>query len=307
MSDLSTKQPTLRQLVFLTTLHRKLHFRKAAEACHITQAAFSLGIKELEKLLGADLVDRTNKQVVFTALGEQVVEQANAVLQETDKLIEIADCSKVPFTGRLRLGVIPTIAPFMLANVLPGIKNLWPRLQLSIREDLTAHLHQALLRGELDLLLLALPLELKGIESLVLFKDYFKLVYRQGTKIFSPPHYNEQTLPNNSILLLEDGHCLRNHAISACNVDYAHKVSSFTASSLHTLVQMVGNDLGITFVPELAIQHGILKQMPVKTLDMPKTAYREIGFAWRKGSRRVEEFHSFAETFMSLTNQRKTH
>ena len=303
MYDFSTKQPTLRQLVFLTSLHQTLHFGKAAEACHITQAAFSLGIKELEKLLGADLVDRTSKQVVFTALGEQVVEQASIILQETARLMEIADDSKKPFTGRLRFGVIPTIAPFMLAQVLPRIKTLWPQLDLSIREDLTARLHQALLRGELDLLLLALPMELRGVDSLVLFKDYFKLVYRQDTKIFKPPHYNEHALPNHSILLLEDGHCLRNHAISACNVDYANKVSPFAASSLHTLVQMVSSDLGITFVPELAIEHGILEQAPVKILDMPKTAYREIGFVWRKGSRRAAEFRSFAQTFVSLSKR----
>ena len=299
MSD--AKQPTIRQLNYLDALYRDLHFKKAADRCSISQAAFSIAINNLEKVLDANLIDRTNKHVVFTLLGKQIVEQTGVILQEVEKLKEIADNNTSLFSSHLRLGVIPTIAPFVLPDVLPQIKNKWPDMQISIHEDLTVNLHQTLLKGDLDLLLLALPFDLPGVKTLVLFKDRFKLAYKKNTAFFSPPYYQENLLPDESILLLKDGHCLRNHALSACDIEHADKISPYAVSSLHTLVQMVQNDLGVTFIPELAIKGKMLKHTSIQTLDMPPCAYRQIGFAWRKGSRQKEEFSQFAESFASMT------
>ena len=296
----NARQPTIRQLNYLNALYRDLHFKRAADRCSISQAAFSIAINNLEKVLDARLIDRTNKHVVFTLLGKQVVEQTDVILQEVEKLKEIADSNTSLFSSHLRLGVIPTIAPFVLPDVLPQIKDKWPEMRLSIYEDLTINLHQTLMKGDLDLLLLALPFDLPGVDTLVLFKDNFKLAYKKNTAFFSPPYYQENLLPDGSILLLKDGHCLRNHALSACEIEYADKVSPYAVSSLHTLVQMVQNDFGVTFIPELAIRGNMLKHTSIQTLDMPPCAYRQIGFAWRKGSRQEKEFHQFAEAFASL-------
>ncbi len=295
-----TRQPTLRQLAFLIALYSHLHFGRAARACFVSQSTFSLAIKELESLLGAKLVDRTSRQVLFTPFGKDIVEQARVVLRETDRLVEIASRGKEPFTGRLRLGVIPTIAPFVLPSVLPDIRRRWPKLTLSIREDLTLRLHEELLAGQLDLILIALPFDLKGVETLTLFKDHFKLAYRRKTALLDPKRYKEEALPDHSILLLEDGHCLRNQALSACSIKHVEKISPYSASSLYTLVQMVNCDLGITFVPELAYSRGLLKRTHVETMDLPRSAYREIGFAWRKGTVRADEYRTFSELFRKL-------
>ena len=294
------KQPTLRQLSYLCALQRYLHFNKAAEHCAISQAALSVAIDNLENILGVGLIDRTKKQVVFTLLGQQISDQARVILQEVEKLKEIADNNTTLFSSHLRLGIIPTIAPFILPTIIPSMKSEWPEMSISIHEDLTLNLHRSLLNGELDLLILALPFDLKGAETMILFKDRFKLAYKRNTKFLFPSQYKEELLPNGSILLLKDGHCLRNHALSACDVKNADKVSPYAVSSIHTLIQMVQGDLGITFIPELAIQAKMLKHTTIRTLDMPDHAYREIGVAWRTGSQREDEFCQFAETFVSL-------
>lgn len=291
---------TLRQLQFLTSLAKHLHFGKAAKECCLTQAAFSIGIKKLEEQLDLKLIDRTNKNVFLTAAGLKVVEQAEQILDETRRLEEIVMASKEPFTGKLRLGVIPTIAPFVLPKILPKIKERWPMLNLSIREDLTVTLHKSLIDGEIDLILIALPYDLSGVETINLFKDYFKIALSKDSTLLRETNFNESTLPPSSILLLEDGHCLRNHALNVCNTEQHKKISPYTASSLQTLVQLVDNDLGVTFVTDIAIAGGLLKNTNITTIDMSDQAYREIGFGWRKDSERIEEFREFAKLFSEL-------
>ncbi len=290
----------MRQLNYLSALHQHLHFNKAAQHCSVSQAAFSIAVNNLEETLGVDLIDRTNKQVVFTLLGKKVVDQADLILQEVEILKEIANDNATIFTSNLRLGVIPTIAPFILPAVIPSIKKKYPGMSVSIHEDLTVNLHRALIDGDLDLLLLALPFDLKGTETMVLFKDHFKVAYNKNSKFLFPAKYKEELLPDGSILLLTDGHCLRNHALSACDVKHADKVSPYAVSSVHTLMQMVQGDLGITFIPEMAIKAKMLEHTTIQTLDMPANAYREIGIAWRKGSKQEDEFCEFAKTFASL-------
>ena len=287
---------TLRQLEFLVSLSKHLHFGKAAKECCLSQAAFSLGIKKIEEQLSLKLAERNKKQTFFTPAGWQIVEQAKLILHEAEKLNDIVASCQKPFSGKMRLGVIPTIAPFILPEILPAIKKKWQDLQISICENLTDTLHKKLLNGELDVILVALPYNLTGVETISLFKDNFKLAFSKNTKLFAKP-YKEEDLPPMSILLLEDGHCLRDHSLSACNAKHHNKISPHAASSLHTLTQMVSNDLGVTFLTDLAIQSGLLKSTNLVVRDMGEKAYREIGLGWRHGSGRKTEFLQLAEFF----------
>lgn len=292
--------PTLRQLRFLVSLERHLHFSRAAEECSVTQPGFSVAFRELEDLLGTKLAERSRRNVVFTPIGREAVEHARRVLSEAENMVDAIASKSEPLSGTLRLGVIPTIAPFLLPRVLKKILCAHPNLRLSIKEGLTRGIYRDLTYGELDLILVALPFDFKEVEVLPLFRDYFMLAYRRGTSLLDPDHYSEEKLPDASILLLEDGHCLRDHALSACGLKQADKISPYTTSSLHTLVQMVNSDLGVTFVPQIAVRSDLLAKTHVEVHEMSGGAYREIGFVWRKESVRCDEFRLFAEPFREL-------
>ena len=284
------KYPTLKQLRYLVALSEIGHFGRAAEACFVSQSAFSSAIQELENLLGAQLVDRTNRQVTITSTGAEVVTQARLCIRDVEALVEIAGQRREPLSGDLRIGVIPTIAPFLLPGLLPRLRKEYPDLRLFLTEDQTARIHEKLLDGELDLILLALPYELRSVETLALFRDRFRLACRADTKRVDPKNYRYNHLDAASVLLLEDGHCLRDHALTACKIRNTEKVSRFAASSLLTLVEMVDSDLGITFLPEMAEGSAILRNTRVKLFPVSENSYRTIGLAWRKGSARTEEF-----------------
>ncbi len=282
--------PTIKQLRYFVALEALGHFGHAAEACHVSQSAFSVAIKELESLLGVQLVDRTNRSVTITPVGHEVAVQARLVLRDLENLVELAQTGSEPLTGKLRLGVIPTIAPFLLPRIMPALRRQFPKLQLYLREEITARLHEQLMAGELDLILIALPYELRNVEVMPLFHDPFLLACHNGTKRVDPEHYSFNRLNAESILLLEDGHCLRDHALSACRIRSLEKVSRFAASSLLTLIEMVDEDLGITFLPAMAKGSPMLKSTRIGLHPLSEKSYREIGLAWRKGSGRVEEF-----------------
>ena len=289
--------PTVKQLRYLIALEKHLHFGKAAEACFVTQSAFSVAIKELETILNTSLVDRTNRSVVFTSTGKLVAQQARLAIFDLEGIVDIAKSYQEPLSGTLKMGIIPTIAPFLLPRILPVIRKKFPKLELYLKEEQTHHIHQLLLDGELDILLLALPMSLINTETVSIFDDPFKLAYRKGTKLIEDPeNFSPSRVNKESILLLEDGHCLRDHAMSACNLSKKEKISKFSASSLYTLVQMVDSDLGITFVPQMAVDNGILKHTKVTTADLKDKSYREIGLAWRKSSVRKAEFNVLADT-----------
>ncbi len=295
--------PTVKQLRYLVALEKHLHFGKAAEACFVTQSAFSVAIKELETILNTSLVDRTNRSVVFTSTGTLVAQQARLALFDMEGILDIARANQQPLSGPLKMGVIPTIAPFLLPRILPAIRKRYPKLELYLKEEQTHHIHQLLLDGELDLLLLALPVHLTNTESISIFNDPFNLAYRKGTKLIDPENFSPNKLNESSILLLEDGHCLRDHAMSACNISRKEKISKFSASSLYTLIQMVDSDLGVTFVPQMAIDSGILKHTRVSTSPMKDKSYREIGLAWRKSSVRKPEFNLLAKIISDCINR----
>ena len=287
--------PTLKQLRYFVALSEHQHFARAAAACFVSQSAFSVAIRDLETLLGAGLVDRTNKNVTITAQGREVAEKARRVLQEAEELVALAEGSEEPLTGKLRLGVILTIAPFLLPGLLPKLRKAYPELQLYLVEDLSARLYQRLMAGELDLLLIALPYELAQTEQRSLFKDPFRLAARKDTKLIDPENYQPGKMAPETILLLEDGHCLRDHAISACKLRKPEQVSRFSASSPLTLVEMVDADLGVTFLPEMAEGSPLLKSTRIKTWPLADRSFREIGLVWRQGSTRVAEFELLGE------------
>lgn len=289
------RYPTVKQLQYFLALTETEHFGKAADACFVSQSALSSAIAELEEILGAQLVDRTNRQVTVTGIGQRIAVQARLCMSDIESLVELAQGVKEPLTGELRLGVIPTIAPFVLPQLLPRLRRKFPKLKLFLNEGQTERIYRQLMDGELDVILLALPWEMRSVETEDLFRDPFCLAYRDGTDRVNPDNYRINQLHKDSILLLEDGHCLRDHALAACKIRNTQKIAPFAASSLLTLVEMVDADLGITYLPQMASGTSLLRNTRVKLADLSKDSFRTIGLAWRKGSRRADEFRMLGE------------
>lgn len=291
------KAPTLKQLRYFLALTETQHFGRAAARCFVSQSAFSNAIRELENTLDAQLVDRTNRNVTITATGQEVAVQARLVVRDVDSLIELARGRGEPLTGELRLGVIPTIAPFLLPPLLPKLRKQYPQLELLLAEDQTERIYRRLMDGDLDVLLLALPWPMRGVDEMPLFHDEFCLACRAGTTRVDPENYRFSRLDSDSILLLEDGHCLRDHALAACRIRNTEKIRRFGASSLLTLIEMVDADLGVTFLPEMARGSTLLRNTRVKLWPLGEHSFRTIGLAWRKGSQRAAEFRLLGELF----------
>lgn len=292
--------PTIKQLKYLVSLEEHLHFGKAAQACFVTQAAFSLAIKELESHLGLALVDRNSHHIMLTEAGHKIAELSAKIILDLQDIIDVAKTYQEPLTSHIKMGIIPTIAPFLLPTILPKLRSEFPKLKIYLKEDQTKKIHHQLINGELDILLLALPYELPGTESIELCQDEFRLAFHADTTLIDHNNYSSESTPPDSILLLEDGHCLRDHAISACDISQQEKISAFSASSLYTLMQMVDNDLGISFIPQLAIDSGLIKNTHIKTQALADNPHRVISLMWRKNSLRAEEFITIAKSIKAL-------
>jgi len=251
--------PSLRQLRYLMTLSETLNFRKAAELQFVTQSTLSAGIKELERLLGTTLLERDRRSVRLTPIGEQVVERARKLLAEAEDLVMIARGAQQPLSGLLRLGVIPTIAPFLLPGILPVARERYPKLQLYLREDLTVRLIEQLHAGELDFALIALPYETGDLVVAELLRDEFWFVSRDDDPLSRLKQIAVREIDPDRVLLLEEGHCLREHAIQACGTSrMSRREGGLEATSLYTLLQMVEGGLGVTLLPEMMIKAGVL-------------------------------------------------
>ena len=297
--------PTIKQLKYLIALDEHLHFGKASAACFISQSAFSIAIKELETALNVQLVDRTNKSVVITEAGRAVITQARHCIRDLDLLMSIASSEQEPLSGKLTLGVIPTIAPFLLPPLIPEVVRQFPKLQLFLREDKTAVIHEQLLDGKLDLILVALPFQMRGVTVMPLFEDPFLLACSRNSRWIDGKSTRLElaALPDESILLLEDGHCLRDHALAACHLRNADQINRFAATSLQTLLQMVVADLGITFVPAMARDSLTGGSSELELHPLSEQNCREIGLAWRKGSSRGDEFSKIGALIQQLHQQ----
>jgi LysR family hydrogen peroxide-inducible transcriptional activator len=297
---MSVHLPTLKQLQYLVALRRYGHFGKAADACFVTQSTLSAGLRELETLLGVTLVERTRRLVRFTALGEKMADKAIRVLRESEELAELARAEGQPLHGELRMGVIPTIAPFLLPAMLPRLRSEWPSLKLYLREETSDAACEALHRGQLDCVLLALPYNCGEVDSALLFDDPLYVAFPPGE---APRGRSVEAaaIDEDRLLLLEDGHCLKDHALSACNRPELRAQASMMGTSLHTLVQMVDNGLGVTFVPAMAIETGILHgtNVDAKRLES-EHGFRRIALIWRRSSPRENEFQLLASTLRRL-------
>lgn len=289
-----THLPSLRQLRHLVALADSLHFGRAARACHVTQSTLSVSIMALEELLGANLVDRHQKKVLLTPLGEEVAPRARRLLRDAEELTELARARAAPFTGLLKLGVIPTIGPFLLPRVLPRLRRKFPGLTPYLREDLTRRLLEMLERGELDVAIIALPYATPGIETAPMFEDEFVLAAR-ADEMPRAKRAKRSEIIKHPLLLLAEGHCLREHALEACQLPRTGLAAAVEGTSLYTLVQMVEAGLGVTLLPKLAVAAGILRgtKLSVYTLEAPAQT-RTVGLAWRKGTRRAAEFRALA-------------
>jgi len=298
------KWPNLKQLHYLITLHETRHFSEAAKKCFVSQSTLSKGIQNLEELIGCPLYEKKDKKgpLVFTLAGKQVVKQGRELLAKGQDLVELGRiCQGDEMQGQLRVGCIPTIAPFLLCDLVQEVNRSFPMLNLLLREDTTNNLLAALRHGELDVLILALPVDIGGMESKIVGSDPFKMIIsrHQANAIRTPIKYDD--LPDESVFLLEKEHCLTEHAVSACQLTSKEKINPFSATSLHTLVQMVANGMGTTFIPQMAIDHGLIENQNLVVVEPPEQqAHRHIGLVWRPSSSRVNTFNQLAQVVSDL-------
>ncbi|MEG3165145.1 hydrogen peroxide-inducible genes activator [Sphingomonas sp. PB2P19] len=288
--------PTLKQLQYLVALKDHGHFGRAAEACFVTQSTLSAGLRELETLIDVVLVERTRRVVRFTPLGDRFADKARRVLREAEELSDMARAAGRPLSGEMRLSVIPTIAPFMLPRILPRIRERYPELRLFLREEPTGAACEGLHNGRADCVLLALPYACGEVAHQTLFEDRLFLAFPNGEMPNALPAIAAADIDETRLLLLEDGHCLKDHALAACNRPEIRAEATMLGTSLHTIVQMVDNGLGITILPEMAINAGLLENTKITARPLDEVnAVRRIALVWRRASPREKDFQLLAE------------
>ena len=288
--------PTLRQLRYLVAIADHHHFGRAAEDCLVTQSTLSAGIQELEALLGVTLIERGKRRATPTPLGEEIVDRARALLRAVEELADVADAGKRPLAGTLRLGVIPTVGPYLLPPRLPAVRSRYPELRLYLREEQTARLIDLVLRGRLDAAIVALPYDIGGLEPVLLGSERLVVACPAGHPLARRGRIVAADLEGQPLLLLEDGHCLRNHALTACRVAPGRTNEDLQGTSLGTLVQMVASGLGLTFLPEMAVDVESRRAPEVVVLPLDDDApVREIALVRRPGSPRGRDLDLLGE------------
>ncbi len=293
---MSTYLPTIKQLQYLAALHEHGHFGRSAEAMFVSQSTLSAGIRELESLLGVTLVERSRRVVRFTPLGNAVVAKAHRLLREAEELSDLVQASGKPLSGELRMSVIPTIAPFLLPRMLPRLRRERPQLKLYLREETSGDAIESLHHGRADCVLLALPFATGEVEAAHIGDDRLYVAFPPGEPRDPPDAVTAAMIDPERLLLLEDGHCLKEHALSACNRPELRGSAAMIGTSLHTLVQMVDNGLGVTMLPQMAIDAGILHNTQVVARPLKaRDPTREIALVWRKNSPRADDFRLLAQ------------
>lgn len=287
----------LRDLKYLLAVAEHRHFGRAAEACFVSQPTLSTQIKKLEESLGVTLIERTNRQVLLTPVGERIIRQAATVLREVDQLRRIAEQARDPYGGELRLGIIPTVAPYLLPRILPALRDAYPKLQLLLTEAQTAVITERLRSGDLDAVVLALPLELEPVVVVPLYREEFLLAVNESDPLAAREHVRTDVLDDRELLLLEDGHCLRDQALEVCKSSGAVENTNFSATSIETLRQMVASNIGATLMPAMAIR-GVDPGIRYVRFDAP-TPHRDIGIVWRGTSTRHELLSALADLLVA--------
>lgn len=293
--------PTIRQLQYLLAVVELRHFGQAAERCFVTQSTLSTGIQELENLLNVKLLERTKRRVNPTPLGLEMADKARQILELSGQLVEMAQSDKAPLVGPLKLGVIPTIGPFLLPRVLPAIRQHYPQLELYLVEDQTARLQERLATGEIDAAVLALPFEMGKLESKGFWTERFFVAIPTDHPLSQGGAIKAKTLPADELMLLEEGHCFRDHALSACHRQELQTHSAFQGTSLYTLIEMVAGGQGITFLPEMAVDSALTQRQGVCLRPLAEAGpHREIGLAWRSTYHRKHDLELLGECMKAV-------
>jgi len=297
---------TLRQLHFLVAIAEELNFSRAAEKCFVTQPTLSAGLKELEDRLGVVLAERTRRTVIMTPIGRRIAERARRLLRDAGEIEAIAATHRNPDAGDLHLGAIPTIGPFLIPRALLEIRRTFPDLRLYLREELTEQLLEGLMDGRLDVILFAQPYDTAEIETRHLFDDGYHLAAPPGMAAFAPGPVGGKALEGARLMLLEKGHCLQRHALSAFPDDDIQQDDSFSATSLMTLISMVGEGLGITLLPDLAIDAGVLTGQDIQIAPLKGACPRHVMLGWRTTTPRRALFETLALIFRDTRERMAT-
>ncbi|MFE3836061.1 hydrogen peroxide-inducible genes activator [Pseudogemmobacter sonorensis] len=292
--------PSLRQLRFLTALADTLNFSRAAEVCNVTQPTLSTGLKELEGRLGVALAERTRQSVMLTPAGEDIAARARRILAEVKDIEAAARQHSGAFQNEVRLGAIPTVGPFLLPRALPRIRRRWPELRIFLREELTESLAAGLAEGRLDIILVALPHDLGDAVVEPLFSDGYQLAVSKSHLLAARGAAAPEDLSRTPLLLLERGHCLQRHALSAFPGIELRADDTFAATSLPTLISMVEEGLGITLLPDLAIAAGASRGHEIALLPLPGACPRRVVLAWRPGSPHAAAFRQISALFREV-------
>jgi LysR family hydrogen peroxide-inducible transcriptional activator len=285
---------TLQDLRYLVALVDHGHFGRAAAACEIAQSTLSTQIKKLEEQLGVALFERTSKSVCVTATGEEVAARARKILTDVEAIVRVGQRMSGPLAGGYSLGVIPTLGPYLLPWLVPALRRDYPELRLAIREDLTASLLERVVSHRLDAALVALPVPDDRVETLPLFDEPFWFAAPKGRKSANARVMTEAELRGQHLLLLTEGHCLRDQALAICGVTDRHLDGDFRATSLETILQMVATGLGCTLLPAMAC--GDVRTRAVSTRPLEAGVGRRIGLAWRRSYPGVRDLHLLAQT-----------
>ncbi len=289
--------PSLKQLEYLAALAETQHFAQAAKRCNVTPSTLSTGIRDLEAVLGVAVAERTKRTVFITPMGQAIAERAHRLLRDAEDVMELASTQREPMTGEIRLGAIPTVSPFTLPRILPVIEKKYPKLRLYLREEQTAVLLSRLRNGELDVALIALPYDTENLTVSILFNDAFQFACHGEHSLAGHKSITDDDLVDQPLLLLEEGHCLRSHALDACRLHSSPVRVQFEATSLQTLVQMIASGIGVTLLPQMAVDAGMASTRNIGLISLQTPASRQIGLVWRASSPRVSEFELLAETF----------
>ena len=295
-----TPLPSLQQLRFLAALADERHFGRAAEVCAVTQSTLSAGIKELEDRLGVSLVERTRRHVMLTPLGEEIVGRGRRLLRDAEDLAEAAKAGAEPLSGPLRLGVIPTIGAYVIPGALRGLAKKFPKLRLYLREEQTAALLAKLEKGERDLALIALPYDVGELETMALAPDRIVVALPKGHRLANAKRIDAGELAGEELLLMEDGHCLRSHALQACRLAGPDRNEVFQGTSLRTLLQMAAGGIGLTLLPEMAVPSEITPGSGLVARPLAGDPIRTIALAWRRTSARKAEFRALGAYLRSV-------
>lgn len=291
--------PTLRQLQYLTAVIEHKHFGQAAQHCFVTQSTLSAGIQDLESILGTTLLERTNRKVIPTSIGIEISARAQHILSLSSDMVDIAKSEQSPLTGRVRVGLIPSISPFLLPKALKSIRKELPDLEVILVEDQSERLLNKLRTGDLDIAVLAFPFDVSGLDYKIFADEQFWLAMPNSHRLAAEDYVQTSQLPVDELLLLSEGHCLREHALSACQLPTTLQRTSVQGTSLYTLIEMVASGLGITLIPEMAINSDMIQHADItlRKLASSSKPMRELGLVWRPSYSRQTTLDSLSTLF----------